>query len=234
LLEKPPDYPATVAGDAVILAGITSIVHCERDPEGTSRVNVDGVLTHCAALLDRGWRIIYLSTSAVFSGAHRWPEESAPPDPRVEYGRQRAEVEGALTSLTSNCVEIWRLTKFAERGSAPWDGWIRGSKKEAFDDVLVSPLSRPAFIRQIRHRGDEAIHHFSPLFEATYFDVAQAVAKLADARHSNHLRAQGADIVPWASASPGLGTSQLQIRLAADATLDDFVRSLLSSEVTRG
>ena len=65
--------------EALILAGVASIVRCERDPAGTRAVNVEGTLRLAEALLAAGVRPVFASSDYVFDGvARRLPRGGRP------------------------------------------------------------------------------------------------------------------------------------------------------------
>jgi len=116
------DLPARLADtghrEALILAGVASIVRCERDPAETRAVNVEGTLRLAEALLAAGVRPVFASSDYVFDGARGGYREGDAATPGTEYGRQKAETEARLLAASGGDCRILRLSKvFAiERG----------------------------------------------------------------------------------------------------------------------
>jgi len=145
---------------AFLLHGITKLDDCARDPAGTARVNVDGMVRLIDDLVDAGIKPIYASTDAVFDGSRGgWTEED-PPNPTLTYGRQKVAVERHLLGQTAPWI-IARLSK------------VVGS--EASTHSLLGE-----WLRQID--AGETIHCATDLvFTPTHVDdVAAALIRLAD------------------------------------------------------
>ncbi|GKT37700.1 sugar nucleotide-binding protein [Aduncisulcus paluster] len=73
---------------AVIAAGISGYKECTENPE-SRLVNVDRTIKLCSFLLNRGTRILFPSSTAVFDGQTPFPEPDAPTCPSTEYGLQK-------------------------------------------------------------------------------------------------------------------------------------------------
>jgi dTDP-4-dehydrorhamnose reductase len=97
-------------GAAVVMLGVTNVDACARDPEGTAKVNVQGVIRVIRELTALGIMPIFLSSDAVFDGTHGdWTEQDET-RPILTYGRQKLEVERYVASLTPPWL-IVRLPK---------------------------------------------------------------------------------------------------------------------------
>ena len=81
---------------AMIAAAITDVAACERDPEGTRAINVTATLEVAGQLVAEGILPIAYSSDYVFDGTRAPYPDEARPAPTTEYGRQKAELEGAL------------------------------------------------------------------------------------------------------------------------------------------
>lgn len=128
---------------AVLCAGITSGEECENFPAKTRQVNVIGTLNLAANLRREGCRLIYCSNDKVYTGAIAKIPESMPPNPLSEYGKQKAEVEKELLKMDG---AVLRFTKVVSSMSMPifskWKkSWENGLVIEAFQDLLLSPIS---------------------------------------------------------------------------------------------
>lgn len=144
---------------ALLLAGCTAISECEERPEATGRINVAGTLRVAEQLLASGMSVVFFSSDYVFSGDDGPYADDAPPAPRTEYGRQKAQVERRLLELDAGRILVARLAKVygLERG----DGTL-------FDEMA----SALAAGRRIRAAPDQ-------VFCPTHVDdVIEVVARL--------------------------------------------------------
>jgi len=104
------------ASPAVVVAGaITGLDDCARDPEGTAQVNVTGTLRLLDFAMNHGVAPIFLSSDTVFSGelvdGKPHPKsETNEAEPTTEYGRQKREVEKALSLSRSTVLRVSKLT----------------------------------------------------------------------------------------------------------------------------
>lgn len=79
--------------------------YCERHPEETRKINVDGTLNVARACRDLGARMIFYSSDYVYDGVEGVYKEEDAPRPINEYGRQKAEAErGVLAADPRNLV----------------------------------------------------------------------------------------------------------------------------------
>ncbi len=93
--------PAVVA----VPAANPYVDYCERNPEETRRVNVDGTLYVARVCRELGARMIFYSSDYVFDGVKGLYTEEDAPSPINEYGRQKAETElGVLAADPKNLV----------------------------------------------------------------------------------------------------------------------------------
>ncbi len=69
---------------------------CEREPERTRRVNVEGTALLARLCRGRGARMVFYSSDYVFDGAKGVYDENDPVRPINEYGRQKADAERAV------------------------------------------------------------------------------------------------------------------------------------------
>lgn len=122
--------------DVVInAAAICDFDACERDPEGTARVNRDAPLSlaqHCAA---RGALFVQYSSDYIFDGSSREPlAESDLPAPLSVYGHQKADLENLVPALGPRHL-ILRLS------------WLYGIGGKTFMSQMPSLLSTRKSLR---------------------------------------------------------------------------------------
>ena len=166
---------------AVVLAGVTSIAACEKDPEYTWLTNVIGIQRVVSALTQRGIGVTVASSSQVFSRFLQSPSVNSPRHPVCEYGRQKVALEDEIGTLPG--VQIVRFTKIMAPSNPLVLSWIdaarRGQPFSAFSNLTVAPVSLASAVSTILHiavsEHQERTLHCSPVDELSYFDLAQYI-----------------------------------------------------------
>jgi len=130
---------------AFLLYGRTKIDDCARDPGGTARVNVEGMMRAIDDLIEAGVKPIYASTDAVFDGSRGSWTEGDPPNPTLTYGRQKAAVEAYLRGKPAPWI-VARLSKVVGSDGATHSllgEWIRqieaGETIRCATDLVFTP-----------------------------------------------------------------------------------------------
>ncbi len=93
-----PDVSYINPGDAVVFtAAISAPDQCAREFDACWRVNVEGTTTIIRAMLERGAKVLFLSSDAVFASApSAIYDENSEMAPRFPYGKMKAAVERAF------------------------------------------------------------------------------------------------------------------------------------------
>lgn len=173
---------------AILLAGRTSIADCERNPEATREVNVEGVFAAAKVLAEEGISVTVVSSSSVFSRNRYLPLPGDATDPACEYGRQKAELEKRCLQLDR--VVIVRPTKVLN-GASVLDAWVEalaeGQHIAPFSNLAVAPMRVLPAASRLLEAALSALHpivHLSPHDDMTYAQMAEVVARWlnADAR----------------------------------------------------
>ena len=183
-------WPAWPAADVTyICTGAGGLDACERDPDATRRVHVEGLshlAEHAAA---SGSRVVLISTSHVFDGSRAVARAQDPRTPLTVYGRQKAEAEVAVLERPGGTV--LRLSKVIGPGDGRLLAWKRslvaGDGVDAFEDIAVAPLSLTDAISALVDVGDAGrpgVFQVSGPSAETYFSLARAVAEHVGARAS--------------------------------------------------
>ncbi|MCX5711781.1 MAG: NAD-dependent epimerase/dehydratase family protein [Candidatus Omnitrophica bacterium] len=97
--------------EALVLAGVTKIDTCEREKERTRKVNVDGTLELIRQLAEEGIKPIFFSSDYVFDGKDGYYTDGSVTNPITEYGKQKAEIESQIASITKGNFLVVRLGK---------------------------------------------------------------------------------------------------------------------------
>ncbi len=144
-LAAPPDQwplPDEVSV-AYLCAAISRTIPCRRDPAGTSLVNVERTAQLARFIIERGGRVVFLSTNQVFSGAIPYARADQPVCPVSEYGRQKARAEQRLLAM-GDAVTVLRLSKVFSPGDELLSAWAdklrAGEVIRPLGDYYVAPL----------------------------------------------------------------------------------------------
>ena len=165
-----------------LCASVTKMEQCQRQPEESRRVNVDGMLLLAAMLSERGISIIYPSTSQIFDGQK--PNRKADDEvcPSVEYGRQKGAAEKGVLSI-SDRHSIIRFTKILGPDNPLINDWIvkltQGEVIYPFFDMVLAPL-HVDFAAQIMiavaEKESFGIWQASAEKDVTYEELARYIA----------------------------------------------------------
>ncbi len=182
-LAEPEVSNLPTAEVAFLCAALTRYAVCRNQPDFAHRINVDNTVVLARALLDRGARLIFLSTSAVFNGRAPQRRADAATSPVSEYGRTKAAAETALSAL-GGAVTIVRLTKVLVPGFPLFAGWCdalaRGSPIGAFADMRLAPVGIDhvtVALAAIVDSGAGGIFQVSATRDITYLEAAQHLAR---------------------------------------------------------
>jgi dTDP-4-dehydrorhamnose reductase len=201
---------------AVLAAAVARFDACERDPEGTERVNVAANLALAEALLRRGAYVVFLSSNQVFDGTEARRLASDPPAPRTVYGGQKAVVERHLLA-NRGAAAVLRLTKVVTPGLPLFNGWAEalrtGSPIQPFRDMVLAPISvalvTGAVARMIERRSPGIVQASGPR-DIPYSEVGCYIARTVGAE---------AELVqPRSFADAGLPTSFAPRHTTLDTT----------------
>ncbi|MBM7866697.1 sugar nucleotide-binding protein [Heliobacterium gestii] len=106
---------------AVICAAVPKIDYCFTHREESRQMHVERTLRLVKRLDAWGVKTIYISSDTVFDGVRGYYDESMPPNPICEYGRQKADVEAAYEEFFPNHL-VLRLSVIV--GDDPAEGHI--------------------------------------------------------------------------------------------------------------
>ena len=93
------------------MAADASTAHCEKDPEGTRRVNTESAIAVARACRDRGRRVVFISTEQCFNAAPGPAPFSEDDEQRstTRYGQQKMEADAWIRSNVDDYL-ILRLS----------------------------------------------------------------------------------------------------------------------------
>jgi len=198
-----------VEPDAVIFPASNPFVdYCQKHPEETRRLNVAGTLTCARMAFQREARFVFFSTDYVFDGTKTdgYREEDEP-HPLNEYGRQKLEVERALSFeagrplvVRTSAIFGWELQpkNFVLQVLARLKD---GQRMKAPLDLDYNPTYAPSLaegIAALLEKGAQGVYHLAGRERLTRADFAKKAATIFE------LDASLIEAVPAASLSaPG-------------------------------
>lgn len=208
------------------------ILFAEREPDAcvlnsveTARLNVEAalrVITQCVAC---GIVPIFASTELVFDGSAGRYTESLPPQPILEYGRQKLEVEQKLSAMTQDHL-VLRFPKTV--GTRPGDrslftGWIQEishspeSMRCAYDQRFSIQYVEdvPAIVTSLIRRNARGIVHLGDGCNHSRLELLELLCSKLQlmGRTTPRIDAVSIDDIPFLEARPhdvSLDTSKLQ------------------------
>jgi dTDP-4-dehydrorhamnose reductase len=227
-----------VADVVYLCAADPNLQRCESDPAGTRLVNVEGTCRIAERFARAGSHLVFLSSNAVFSGQIDAVAESSTVDPCNEYGRQKAEVEARLATLTPNLAVV-RMTKVVSHAMPLIHQWVvaleRGKTIQPFSDLRLSPISLRYVAQALLHLGlrrHAGMFHLSGTGDVSYAEFAQRLAR--------EIGAQAGAVHPRTSEGVALTHRPQHARMGMDFTtaqtglktqsLDSVVADLLHEE----
>jgi dTDP-4-dehydrorhamnose reductase len=180
---------ANVRPDVVILlAAISDIDRCQREPEQAFAVNLHGAESVANACAGSGSRLLFTSTGAVFNGRQHGYHEDDPVTPVSIYGETKAEAELVVRSLVPNSL-ILRVSLVLGRAGRPGtnsllDAMIgRWQKGEALSASVVesrNPIDASTLSQwMLELLADEQLSgtfHTGATESMSRFELAQAIA----------------------------------------------------------
>jgi dTDP-4-dehydrorhamnose reductase len=102
-------FDAVRPQNVTLLAALSDIDRCQREPDLAQSINVDGARNVAEACARCGARLVYTSTDAVFDGICGYYREDDPPSPPNYYGETKARAERIVEDLVPDAL-ILRLS----------------------------------------------------------------------------------------------------------------------------
>ena len=172
--------------EIVLVAALARVADCERDPEFTRKVNVDGTLKLIRQGVERGLKPVFFSTDYVFDGVNGPFAEDAPTDaPQTQYGRQKAEVERLLPEISGGNYLIIRPGKvfdFRKGDGTLYDEMaakfaggetVRAATDQFFAPVFIDDLVRGTI--ELQRKGRTGAFNLCMPEAASRYDMARGV-----------------------------------------------------------
>ncbi len=190
-----------------LLAALSDIDRCQREPELAERINVDGARNVAQACARRGARLLYTSTDAVFDGTRgHYREDDAPSPPNV-YGETKARAERLVADIAPQALILRLSLVLGSSASGRGNSYLEkvvGNLRAG--NEIISPTyeyrnpldvgTLCSFLRELTgSAAARGVFHGGASDKISRFDLALAIA-----------RRVGADerlIVPQTSPVPG-------------------------------
>ena len=135
----------------VLCAAITSIEECEKNPDFSKQVNVEGRIGLINELIEKKTHIIILSSNQVFDGSRKLVEAHEPTNPVNEYGKQNAELEKYILNFPKTTV--LRLTKVVHNNLPLFKEWKKKLENcqeiYPFKDLTIAPITLNQVVQSI-------------------------------------------------------------------------------------
>jgi len=184
LREKSPDW-------VIHMAALTDLDYCEDHPDIADKVNHIGTRNIAEICAEEDIRLIYISTSGIFSGKNKNPYgEDDIPIPKNVYGVSKYKGELAVRELLS--PDQWMILRA---------GWLFGGGKRdikfvgkiyklchertelsAVNDIFGSPnytLDIGRLLMYLISNRNTGVFHVGNSGIATRFDIARSIVKFA-------------------------------------------------------
>ena len=179
--EAAPALPRVDA--AVLCAGIARLADCDRDPEGSRRVNVDGIVGVATALVRQGAYVLHLSSDKVFDGQVAQRRRDEPTCPLTRYGEQKVAAEAGVLALAGE-VGVLRLSKVLAPSLPLLNDWaaaLRAGRPIApFTDMYLAPIPLDllcALISRLLQARALGLYQCSGAADRNYVDLATSLAR---------------------------------------------------------
>lgn len=180
-----------------IAAGLTKIEDCEKNPKSSHFINVDQTTRLIELFRQAGCQVLFPSTNSVLACDRPLQPVDAPLRPLNYYSKTKAAVEQYYRDVEG--ITIVRMPKIFDLSCGIFERWnaalLAGSKIEAFQDMMVSPVSLSyslRFITKLMEEHRSGVWQLSGSEDLSYGEVAlRFLAKAGYKRELLQLRPSG-------------------------------------------
>lgn len=172
----------------LLLAAISDIDRCQRDPELAVTVNLGGAENVAEACARTGARLLFTSTGAVFNGLKHGYSEEDEVTPISVYGETKANAEVSVKALVPDAI-VARVSLVLGRTGKPttnslvdnmirrWDKGevLSASVLETRNPIDAGTLSQ-WFLELLRDEQCKGIFHTGAIDSMSRFELASAIA----------------------------------------------------------
>ena len=168
----------------VMCAALTKIDECEEKPDKAKKINFISPIRIANYYLKQNSRIIFLSTSAVFSGSRQKHFPNSITRPKTIYGKTKADAEKSLIKFKGN-IAIARLSKVLINENnifSYWEQQLKSGKNiHAFKDHFFCAINLDLVIKillKITLSSKRGIFNISSKNDISYLKAANLFALL--------------------------------------------------------
>jgi dTDP-4-dehydrorhamnose reductase len=186
-----------VQPDAVVLlAAISDIDRCQREPELAISVNLRGAEHVANACVRSGARLLFTSTGAVFDGCKQGYCEEDEVSPTSIYGETKAQAEAVVQALMPSSVIVRVSLVLGRTGKVGTNSlldsmmrrWRAGevvsaSVLESRNPIDAGTLSQ-WMLELLQEKRNHGIFHAGATEARTRYQLAQAIAQRLDVPES--------------------------------------------------
>jgi|688.fasta_scaffold119247_3 dTDP-4-dehydrorhamnose reductase len=127
----------------IFLPAITKTLEINRDPLQTKQINLIQSMKWIEFLAEKGSKVIFPSSSAVYGNSKALPLETDKPNPNSYYGELKLEAENSIINSDINYL-IMRITKVVSQTQPLFCFWRETLQANesilAFRDTFISPI----------------------------------------------------------------------------------------------
>ena len=176
-----PNLPSLPVTDvAIFCAAMSKFADCRNFPDLAHRVNVTGPLALATDIVERGGRVLTLSSSIVFDCLSPRANADRSPAPRCAYGRMMAEAEAGILALGGNVLRLTKIVTPESGRLVDWAGALKqGQQLRAFEDHRFCPMALEDAVESIAaviEQPDGGIFQASGADDISYADAARHLA----------------------------------------------------------
>lgn len=166
----------------VLCAALTKFDECEKKPVKAAKINFVSPIRIANYYLKQNSRIIFLSTSAVFSGSRQKLYPNSVARPKTMYGKTKADAEKSLIKRKGN-ICIARLSKIISNENNIFSSWVyqlrSGKKIEAFKDHFFCAINLDLVLKillKIIFSTKRGVYNISSKNDISYLEAANLFA----------------------------------------------------------
>lgn len=166
---------------AFLCAWQGGVAEAANDPQGMRLTNVEGNLELVRRLKESGTKVVFLSSSLIFSAADT--SAAAPLVPCCVYGEQKAAVEAGLDIRHDAIVRVTKVGETLLPRLSQWVASLRsGARVAAAGHLRVAPVMLQEVVGGLAGLArdfEPGIYQMSARQDHSYLDLAESLAAQA-------------------------------------------------------
>ncbi len=170
---------------AYITAAVTGMQDCENNPGKSHKINVENTKKLIDYLNKNKIYIVFFSSSQVFDGNIKNPNENSLTNPKNMYGKQKIEIENYLLrkNIPSSIIRVTKV--LGDQPAGLFKEWFSALKKGSYiypaGNISLSPVIAGDLANisiQLANKRKEGVWNFSSKTEISYFDAVKLLADI--------------------------------------------------------